>query len=93
VTPRSKSDEYLAYLKETDVKDYALTPGNKGAMILVRQMGKETEFIIISVWDSMDAIKKFAGEDVEKARYYPKDREFLQELEPFVKHYDVAFES
>ena len=93
VTPKSKSAEYLAYLKKTGVKDYRKTRGNMGVTILVRHAEKETEFIIISLWKSMNAIKKFAGDDAEKARYYPKDREFLLELEPKVKHYDVAFES
>lgn len=93
VTSKSKSAEYLEYLKETGMKDYAGTPGNLGATILVRHVGKETEFVIISLWNSMDAIKKFAGHDVERARYYPRDREFLLELEPKVKHYDLAFEA
>ena len=93
VTPRSKSRRYLRYLKATGVKDYRRTPGNLGVTILVRHSGDETEFVIISLWKSMNAIKKFAGDDVEKARYYPEDREFLLELEPKVKHYEVARES
>ena len=41
------------------------------------------------LWDSFEAIRRFAGEDYEKAHYYPEDREFLIELEPFVDHYEV----
>jgi hypothetical protein len=41
------------------------------------------------LWESFDAIRRFAGEDYEKAHYYPEDRDFLLELEPFVEHYDV----
>lgn len=93
VTPKSKSAEYLDYLRETGMKDYAGTAGNLGASILVRHDGNKTEFVVISLWNSIEDIKKFAGENVEKARYYPKDRSFLLELEPKVKHYDVAFES
>jgi heme-degrading monooxygenase HmoA len=61
--------------------------------VLVRHATKETEFVIISFWDSMDAMKKSARDDVEKARYYPKDREFLLEFEPKVRHHEIAFES
>jgi hypothetical protein len=44
---------------------------------------------LISLWDSWDAIKKFAGPDYEKAVYYPEDRKFLLELEAHVTHYEV----
>jgi heme-degrading monooxygenase HmoA len=74
------------------MRDYARTPGNLGASILVRHDEKESEFVIITLWRSMEEIKKFAGDEVEKARYYPKDREFLLELEPNVRHYDLAFQ-
>jgi hypothetical protein len=43
----------------------------------------------MSLWDSMDSIRAFAGDDVERARYYPEDRGFLLELEPHVTHYEV----
>ena len=89
-TLKSKRAEYLRYLKETGVKDYRSTPGNVGVSILVRDGGERTEFVIISLWESMESIKEFAGRDIEKARYYPKDREFLVELEPKVMHYDLA---
>jgi len=74
------------------MKDYARTPGNMGATIWTRDDGNNTEFHVTSYWESMDAIRKFAGEDASKARYYPKDPEFLLELEADVKHYKVAFE-
>ena len=75
------------------MKDYTRTPGNKGAKIWTRDEGNNTEFLVASYWESMDAIRKFAGEDTSKARYYPKDAEFLLELEANVKHYNVAFEA
>ena len=37
----------------------------------------------------MEAIRAFAGDDVERARYYPEDREYLLQLEPRVAHYEV----
>ena len=44
---------------------------------------------MISLWDSREAIVRFAGEDIERARYYSKDKDFLLELEPKVKHYEI----
>ncbi len=93
VVPKTKGAKYLEYLKTTGMKDYSHTPGNIGASILMRDDGDNTEFVIISRWKSMEAIKEFAGEDPSKARYYPEDRKFLLELEPKVKHYELAFES
>ena len=51
--------------------------------------GEVAHFLLISLWESMDAIRRFAGEDAERARYYPEDEQFLLELEPTVQHYDV----
>lgn len=71
------------------VEDYSSTPGNRGVQVLRRTRGGQAEFLLISFWESIDAIKRFAGPDIEKAVYYPEDKQFLVELEPTVKHYDV----
>jgi heme-degrading monooxygenase HmoA len=47
------------------------------------------EVSIISFWESEEAIRKFAGEDINKARYYPEDSKFLLELTPELRHYNV----
>jgi len=55
-----------------------------------RQPGGQTEFVFISLWESMEAIRRFAGDDVERAHYYPEDRDFLLHLEPTVTHHTVT---
>jgi len=57
--------------------------------VLRRTVGAETHFVFISYWDSMDAVRTFAGDDPERAHYYPEDRDYLLELEPTVTHYEV----
>ncbi len=89
VTPAAKADEYVEYLNRTGLPDYRATEGNRGAYLLHRIEGDEAHFITLTFWDSIESIKKFAGEDVEQARYYPEDKEFLLEFEPTVKHYQV----
>jgi len=89
VVPNEKSDEYHKYLLRTGVADCRATPGNLGAQVLRRIEGDKAHFFFISYWDSLDDIRAFAGDDVEVARYYPEDHEYLLELEPRVKHYDV----
>ena len=89
-TLAADGDRYLEYLHRTGVPDYRATPGNRGVFVLRRDTGGETEFLLLTLWDSLDAIRRFAGDDVTVARYYPEDRDFLLELEPHVTHYDVT---
>ncbi len=89
VTPESKADEYSEYLAATGLKDYAAVEGNRGVFCLRRVGEGKAEFVLISLWDSWDAIRRFAGDDVERAVYYPEDKVYLLELDPNVKHYEV----
>jgi heme-degrading monooxygenase HmoA len=89
-TAADRADEYLEYLKETGVADYTATPGNQGVQILLRTQGDRTDFTILSYWESLDAIKAFAGDDPEVSRYYPEDDDFLIDRQPNVEHHQVA---
>lgn len=89
VTPAEKGEEYLAFLRRTGVKDYQATQGNRGVYVLRRVTEGKADFLLVSLWDSMEAVRRFAGDDPERARYYPEDKEFLLEFEPNVAHYDV----
>jgi heme-degrading monooxygenase HmoA len=88
-TPASRAAEYVEFLRRKGLPDYAATPGNRGARLLLRIEGDAAEFLLISYWDDYDAIRRFAGDDLERAVYYPEDDEFLLEKEPTVKHYEV----
>lgn len=83
------SDRYHAYLFQTGVPGCLGTPGNRGVKVLRRVEGEEAHFLFISFWESLDAIRAFAGDDIEVARYYVEDRKYLLELEPHVTHYEV----
>jgi heme-degrading monooxygenase HmoA len=89
IVPATKADAYHAYLLETGVPDYQTTPGNRGVFVLRRMEEGVAHFLLISLWESMQAIQAFAGEEVERARYYPQDEAFLLDLEPNVLHYEV----
>lgn len=88
-TTASKAAAYVEYLERSGVAEYRRTKGNRGVFMLRRTKGEVSEFLLLTLWDSMDSIRAFAGDDVDKARYFPKDREFLLEFEPTVDHYDV----
>jgi heme-degrading monooxygenase HmoA len=89
VVPIEKADAYHAYLFRTGVPDLRATPGNLGVHVLRRGEATHAHFFMISWWASREAIRAFAGQDVERARYYPEDAAYLVELEPNVTHYDV----
>ncbi len=59
----------------------------------MRENGDIVDFLVLSYWESIDAIKKFAGEDYEKAKYYDEDKDFLLEFEPNVQHYYITWSS
>lgn len=84
-----RSDAYYAYLLRTGLRDYAAVPGNRGVQVLRRTEGGVTHFLIITFWDSLAAIRAFAGENYEEARYYPEDDAYLLEREPYVLHHEV----
>ncbi len=90
VVPSDKSDEYVEYLNQTGVPDLRATPGNREVKVHRRKEGDRVHFLLISYWDSQDSITAFAGPDIETARYYPRDREYLLELEPGVQHYELV---
>jgi heme-degrading monooxygenase HmoA len=84
------ADEYAPYIGETGLADYVRTPGNRGAWMLRRDLGELTEFITFTLWDSLDAIKAFAGDDYETSVYYPEDDRFLVERDRTCAHYEVT---
>ena len=88
-TRTEHADEYLEFLERSGVPDYAKTEGNLSVKILRRIEGHVCHFWTVTEWDSVESIKKFAGEDFEKAKYYPEDRNYLLEFEPTVTHYET----
>ena len=89
-TAAADGDAYVAYVRETGLAAYLATPGNLGAWILRRPDGERTEFVTLSFWESRDAIRAFAGEDIERAVFYPEDDRFLVEREETVAHYELT---
>ncbi len=87
--PAAKADAYYEYLMQTGVADYQATPGNRGVLVQRRIDGDVAHFVLTTLWDSIDSIKRFAGEDYEKARYYPDDGEYLVEREIHVAHAEL----
>ena len=88
--PTAKADAYTEFTNGRAIPDYRSVKGNLSVHILRRQEGDVTHFITLTFWDSLESIKGFAGEDVNRAKYYPEDKDFLLEFEPTVVHYEVV---
>jgi heme-degrading monooxygenase HmoA len=88
-TTPAKSDEYLNLMRTVAIPDYRSTPGDKGAYALRRIEGDTAHFLMITFWESEDAIRAFAGDDISVAKYYDFDKSFLLELEPTSSHYET----
>jgi hypothetical protein len=87
--PAAKAAEYHEFLLRTGVADYRATPGNRGVLMQRRIEGDEAVFVLTTLWDSIDSIRTFAGDDYEKARYYLQDDDFLLERDTYVTHAEV----
>lgn len=86
------ADAYHAYLLRTGLADYRSAAGNRGVLALRRTTGEVTHYLLVTLWDDFAAIHAFAGDDIERARYYPEDEAYLLELERYVTHYGVPLE-
>jgi heme-degrading monooxygenase HmoA len=91
--PTARADAYRAFVNARAIPDYRSVPGNVSVHILERREGEVTHFITLTFWESFDSIRAFAGDDIEKAKYYPEDADFLLEYEPRVVHYEVVGKS
>ena len=87
--PIAKSIEYLGLMQTVALPEYRATHGNRGAWCLHRTEIGLVHFQMLTFWEDVDAIKRFAGDDYTKAKYYEFDPEYLIELEPHVQHYEV----
>jgi len=86
------ADAYAEYMTATGVAAYASTPGNRAVWMLRRDVDDQTEFVMLTLWDSLDAVKAFAGDDYQSAVFYPEDDRFLVERDLEATHYTVAAE-
>jgi hypothetical protein len=87
--PVSKREGYLELMRSVALPEYMATRGNRGAWCLHRSEGDVAHFEMLTFWDDVEAIKRFAGDDYEQAKYYDFDPEYLIEMEPRVRHFEV----
>ena len=85
-TKTTDAEAYREFVIKTGITDYKSVKGNLGAQVWQRQDGEITHVWTVSWWKNFESIKAFAGEDIEKAKYYEEDTDYLLEFEPSVMH-------
>lgn len=84
------AEPYTDYLRRTGLAAYAATPGNLAVFALRRLSDERADFLLISLWDSLAAVRRFAGQAPDRAVFYPEDDHFLIERDEHVDHFDVV---
>jgi len=89
-TAEEHADAYGRYVALTGMMAFRRARGCKGAWTLRRVRDGRAEFLVLSLWDSMDAVRGFAGENPERAVFYPEDERYLTERDETVEHWQVV---
>ena len=87
-----KADEYERFMIERAAPDYGSVDGLIKLYFQRRNEDAIAHFLLITLWESLEAVAKFAGSEPELAKYYPEDDGFLLEKEEYTTMYDVFYE-
>ncbi|MEO0468650.1 MAG: antibiotic biosynthesis monooxygenase [Bacteroidota bacterium] len=85
-------EAYTEFMKSRAIPDYQSTPGFVRLQFLRRMDGDTGHFTLITYWENLAVIKHFAGEDYEKAKYYPEDQQYLLHFAEKVVHHELFAE-
>lgn len=88
-TTREHADPYEALLRQDILPDLQGLEGYRGAYLLRRDLWGGVEFVTLTLWDSLDAVRAFAGADYETAVVPAKARALLSRFEAMSLHYDT----
>ncbi len=92
-TAKADYEAYTEFMSERAAPDYKSVEGNLACYFLRRLDGDAAHFLLITHWESMEAVKAFAGSTPETAKYYPEDDEFLLEKEETAQLYEVFYDA
>ena len=90
------AERYEEFLRSTFLPSIHAIEGYQGASVIRRRVGQgidqKVELMTITRFDSLEAIKKFAGEDYEAAHVAPRARELLSRFEARCQHFELVIE-
>ena len=92
VAAGANADAYQRHVTQTVFPALRDLPGHRGAYLLRRATGERTEFLAVTLWESIEAIQAFAGADAEQAVVEPQARAVLADFDDAARHYEVAYD-
>lgn len=84
-----KAPEYVKHATNKVFPSLSAIEGHQGAYLLSRTVGQTVELVVLTFWDSMEAIRRFAGVNTERAVVEPEARAALTTFDDSVMHFDV----
>jgi heme-degrading monooxygenase HmoA len=88
-TKAEDANAYENLLQEVVYPGLYKLDGYRGGYILRQEQGDETEFVTVNLFESIDAVKAFAGDDYETPVFEPEARKLLSRVESIARHYEV----
>jgi uncharacterized protein len=85
-----QADKYVQHVTHNVFPELRAIAGHRGAYLLRRAVNGAVEFVVLTLWDSMDAVRKFAGTKPEKAVVAPQAQTLLSSFDNFVSHYEIV---
>jgi len=85
----ARLDAYETLLKTKVLPDLKAVEGYRGGYVLRNDDAHEAEFVVVNFFDSIDAVKRFAGPDYAVAVFEPEAKNLLSRIEPTAMHYEV----
>ena len=85
-----RADDYVKHLQQSVVPELRQIDGFKGIYLLRRESSDGFVFVVLTLWESMEAIRKFAGENPEVAVVAPTARVLFREYDAEVKHFEIV---
>jgi len=89
-TSRDRAEAYPEHFRRIVLPELREIPGFLGATLSRRDKGGGIEYLVLTRWQSLDAIRAFAGDDVERAVVEPGAAAALTDFDNFVRHYEVV---
>ena len=83
-------DAYISHLRDKTLPAIEGLEGHRGAYVLRRRSGEEVLVTVITLWESIDAIARFSGDDVEAAVVPPEAQALLASWDVRAVHWDVV---
>jgi heme-degrading monooxygenase HmoA len=91
-TSHEDADDYIRFVRDEVFPEIDQVEGARGAYLVRRESSSEVEFIALTLWESLDAVRAFAGEDYEQAVVPPTGRNLLSRFDTHSAHYETVIE-